>query len=217
MAFEELAEVLQRWVGDDVDDHAAAGEVDADRQAIREVPDPPVLSVADRDVRQLRLGNPGQRQDVRRLLVGGPEPDQIRVLDDRVEHHQPLDGVVQRDGFAQAAVGLADGRVQRPLVDVVDPRSVMPTVVHRRVLEPHELSEELPRLGAVDDAAEARVLARDADASVEHHRRQKPRLTLGEALLGDGLDAFIECHLSSSSTTLGVLPPPRPLRPCVEK
>jgi hypothetical protein len=34
----------------------------------------------------------------------------------------------------------------------------------------------------------------DADAGVEHYRRQKPRLPRGEALLGNRLDAFIEVH-----------------------
>ena len=66
---------------------------------------------------------------------------------------------------------------------------------------------------AVDDAAEARVLTRDADAGVEHDGRQEPRLALGEALLGDGLNAFIEGHRSSSSMMLGVRPPLRPPPP----
>jgi hypothetical protein len=69
---------------------------------------------------------------------------------------------------------------------------------------------ERKRLRAVHDPAEARVLTWDADAGVEHDGGQKPRLTLGEALLGDGVDAFIEGHRSNSSMTLGVRPPPRP-------
>ena len=95
---------------------------------------------------------------MRRLLVGGAEPHHIGVLDDGVKHHQPLNGVVQRDGLAEAAVGLADGRVPGALVAVVDARSVMTAVVHRRVLKTHELGEELPRLRSVDDAAEPGVL-----------------------------------------------------------
>ena len=39
MALEEHAELVQPRVGDDVDDHAAAGGMDADREAVREVPD----------------------------------------------------------------------------------------------------------------------------------------------------------------------------------
>ena len=118
--------------------------------------------------------------------------------------------MVQRHRFPQTALRLADGRVERALIDVVDARAVVPAVVHRGVAEPHELVEELPRLRAVHDAAEARVLTWDADAGVEHDGGQKPRLTLGEALLGDGVDAFIEGHRSNSSMTLGVRPPPRP-------
>jgi hypothetical protein len=38
--------------------HAAAGEVNADRQAIREVPDGASLALADADLRQIRLLDP---------------------------------------------------------------------------------------------------------------------------------------------------------------
>src|SRR5262245_7354733 len=74
VTFEEHSELVQPWVGDDVDDHAAAGEMNADRQAIREVPDGARLSLADADVRQVRLRDPRQCEQVRRLLVGSPEP-----------------------------------------------------------------------------------------------------------------------------------------------
>jgi hypothetical protein len=107
----------------------------------------------------------------------------VRVLDDGVEHHQPLNRVVERDGLAEAAVGLTNGRVQCPLVHVIDARAVVAAVEHRRVLKAHELGEELPRLLAVDDAAEPRVLTRDAHAGVQHHRRQKPCLALGKPFL----------------------------------
>src|SRR5262245_7119230 len=42
-------------------------------------------------------------------------------------------------------------------VDVVDARSVMTEVVHRRVLKTHELGEELPRLRSVQTRAEPGV------------------------------------------------------------
>jgi hypothetical protein len=184
--------------------------MDADRQTVREVPDLALLSLADGNVRQVRLRDPGERQEVRRLLFGCPEPHQVGVLDDSVKHHQPLNRVVQSDGLTEPAVGLTDGCVQSSLVDVVDARAVVAAVEHRYVLQPHELGEELPGFLAVDDAAEPRVLARDADAAVEHYRRQKPRLTLGETLLGYSLDAFIEGHQNSSSMMLGVRPPLRP-------
>jgi hypothetical protein len=130
VTFEEHSELVEPRVGDDVHDHAAAGEMDANRQAVREVPDFALLSLADGNVRQVRCRDPGQRYEVRRLLVGGPEPYEIRVLNYGVKHHQPLNRVVQSDRFAEAAVGLADGGVQRALVDVVDTRAVVATVVH---------------------------------------------------------------------------------------
>jgi hypothetical protein len=58
VTFEEHAELVQPRVGDDIDDDAAAGEVNADRQAIGEVPDGASLSLADADVRQIRLLDP---------------------------------------------------------------------------------------------------------------------------------------------------------------
>jgi hypothetical protein len=115
-------------------------------------------------MRQIVLLDPGQRQHVGGLLVGGPEPHEIGVFDDGVEHHQTLDGVVQGHGFPQAAVRFADGPVERALVQVVDARAVVATVVHRGVAEPHQLVEELPCLLAMHDAAEARVLTRHAHA-----------------------------------------------------
>jgi hypothetical protein len=111
MAFEEHPELIEPRVGDDVDEHAAAHEMNADRQAIGEVLDGASLSLADADVRQIRLLDPRQRQEGRRLLIGGPELHQIGSLDDGVEHHQPLNRVVQSDGLAQAAVGLTNRRV----------------------------------------------------------------------------------------------------------
>ena len=53
MTFEEHSKLVQPWVGDDVDDHAAAGEVNADRQAVREVPNGANPSLADANVRQI--------------------------------------------------------------------------------------------------------------------------------------------------------------------
>lgn len=139
MPFEEHSELVEPRVGNDVDDHAAAGEMNADRQTIREVPDGARLSPADGDMRQIGLLDPGQRQEMRRLLVGGPQPHQVRVLDDGVEHHQPLNRVVQSDGLTEAAVGLANGAVQCALVDVVDARAVVAAFEHRRVLKTYEL------------------------------------------------------------------------------
>ena len=77
VALQEQAEVVQSRVEDDVDDDAAAGQVDADRQAFREVPGGPRIALADGDVRQVLRLDPGQRRQVRGLLLGGPEPHEL--------------------------------------------------------------------------------------------------------------------------------------------
>src|SRR5688500_3114529 len=61
------------------------------------------------------------------------------------------------------------------------------------------LLEGLPRLRAIHDPAEARVLTWDADAGVEHDGGQKPSLTLGEAFLCDGVDASRGGGLAAAS------------------
>ena len=81
-------------------------------------------------MREVLRVNPRQRRQVNGLLFGGPKPDEVGVFDQGVEHHQPLNRVVQSDGFAEAAFGLPDGCVESPPVHVVDPGAVVPAVVH---------------------------------------------------------------------------------------
>ena len=57
MAFEEQAEVVQRRVENDVDEDATTGQVDADRQAVREVADGAALA----DARSRRAAGPRAR------------------------------------------------------------------------------------------------------------------------------------------------------------
>ena len=73
-------------------------------------------------------------------------------------------------------------------------------------------SRATPEQQIVNDAAEAGVLARDADAGVHHDRGQEARLALREAPLGDGLSALIEGQRKSSACPRA-RPPPRPLPP----
>ena len=126
------------------------------------------------------------------LVLGSPQPDHLRVFDDRVQNHQTMDRMVQRHPATESALRGANGSVERSLVDVIDPRAVVAAVVHRGAPKPHQLVEELPRLPSVDDAAEARVLAWHADAAVQHHGRQESSLTLGEALPRDSMNTFVE-------------------------
>jgi hypothetical protein len=46
-----------------------------------------------------------------------------RGLDDRIEHHQPSDRVVQGERSPKLDFGLADGAVERMLIDVIDARA----------------------------------------------------------------------------------------------
>jgi hypothetical protein len=77
VTFEEHPELIEPWVDDDVDEHAAARHVDTDRQAAREVSDLASLAVADVDVRKVLGLTPGQHRQVNVLLLGRPEPHQI--------------------------------------------------------------------------------------------------------------------------------------------
>src|SRR5690606_34857424 len=113
--------------------------------------------------------------------------------------HQAPDVVVEGKPSPEAAVGLADGCVERSFLEVVDVRAVVAGVVHRGIAQAHQRGEELLRLRALDDAAEACVLARYTDARVQHYGRQEPGLALGESLLCDGLNTFVERHRNSSA------------------
>src|ERR1700674_2752310 len=115
----------------------------------------------------------------------------------------------------QTALCLADGSIERLLVQVIDASAIVPAVVHRREAEPDEPGKQLPRLLPVDDPAEGGVLARDADAGVQHDGHEEPRLAFREAAhLGNRLRAFVERHRNiSSASPAPLLPPPRPPPP----
>jgi hypothetical protein len=65
------------------------------------------------------------------------------------------------------------------VVNVVEARAIVPTLVRRGVPTADELVEKGARLLAVDDACEGRILSQQADAGVPHHHYQETRLTLG--------------------------------------
>src|SRR3989442_15510253 len=74
VAYEEYAELVQPGVGDDVDDHAVAGGMNADRQAVWKVPHGADVTLSDGDVGQVCGLDPNQRRQVRCLLLGGGQP-----------------------------------------------------------------------------------------------------------------------------------------------
>ena len=71
---------------------------------------------------------------MRDLVALGGEPRDVRSRENGVEQHQPLDGAGRAHGLPEPAVRLADRLVQRPVVDVVDPRSLVSAVERRREL-----------------------------------------------------------------------------------
>lgn len=96
MALEEDPELVQRPLGDDVDEYSAAGQVDADREAFGEVPGGAHRTLADSDVGQHGRVYPRERRQVRGLLLNRTQSHQIGIFDDGVEDHQPLNGVAER-------------------------------------------------------------------------------------------------------------------------
>ena len=113
------------------------------------------------------------------------------VVRARVEQHQPLDRGRGEHGRRYRLVGFTDGVIQRFVMDVIEPGAVVDAVVgtaHSRA--GRACRKRRCTFAAVRDAGKARVLPFDAHAGMPHHKHQEPRLTLGEAVLDDGLDAF---------------------------
>jgi hypothetical protein len=90
--------------------------------------------------------------------------------------------------------------IERLVVDVIELRAVVDT----RGRDGHPAPDELVKkrvalLAAIGDAGEGAVLPFDAQAGMPHHEHQEARLTLGEAVVGNRLNAFSRCQSKSSS------------------
>jgi hypothetical protein len=155
-----------------------------------------------------------QAGDKRSLLGSRREPLEIGDWQHCIEHHQSLDGQARRHPTTIGAGGFADGVVQRLVMQVIEPRSIVDAADVVRVAAPDEPAEErVTPPSTVGDASEARVLTWDANAAVAQDEHDEPRLALGEAEVDDGLDAFLVRHRhNSSANPRGRLPLP-PLRP----
>ena len=79
-------------------------------------------------------------------------------------------------------VRLANGAIQRLVVDVVQARLVMAARVRRGVRRAPAAPKEVVHLPAVGDAGERAVVPAETDAGVQHHRHQEAGLALGEAV-----------------------------------
>ena len=147
VAQEEDAELVQPGIGDDVDDHAAAG-----RDGCRSAGGLGSTAPCGRHPRRRRRGaGPPARSEVnvvRCAAFSSAVPSHTRsgsstMASSTIRRWMAWFSVTR---FPQSALRLADRRVERALIDVIDARAVVPAVVHRGVAEPHELGEELPRL-----------------------------------------------------------------------
>src|SRR5262249_12564807 len=98
-------------------------------------------------------------------------------------------------------VGVADGAIERLVVQMEQSPGMLTTPPRRRVPAYHETVEKLVHLASVANAGKGAVLAADTDAGVQHDRDEKGRLPFREAEHGDLRDAFGEGHQSSSSAT----------------
>ena len=87
-------------------------------------------------------------------------------------------------------VRLADGLVERLVLDVIQPAAVERAGRdRRRVAAVDELGEKVVRLLTVREARERAVLPFEEHAGEDQHVHQEPRLTLGEAEPHEGADA----------------------------
>ena len=121
----------------------------------------------------------------------GPSHDEVTVVEDGVEQHHALDHPALRGRLSEAAVGLADRRPERLVVDVKHaPAMQLPRRDRRREPPLDEVRDEVGALLAMDDAREGAVLALDEDARVQQHVQQEPRLAFGEAERRDRLQAL---------------------------
>ena len=146
-------ELIQPGIGDDVDDHAAAGGMNADRQAVGST------APCGRHPRRWNVGQvPGSiRSNVVRWV---DFPRRCRATPDRGLRRwrrAPSDAGWRDSASQVSADGSPPRRSPRArAIDVVDARAVVPAVAHRGVAEPHELVENF-RVFTPDDPAEARI------------------------------------------------------------
>ena len=156
-----------------------------------------------------------QRAEVRDLVALRAEPDDVRVGQHGIQHHQPLDGTRKCDWTTQATVRLADRAIDRLVLEVVQVRAFTGARAGRREAPLHQHGEEVADNLSPDKPGIGGVLARQADAGMHRHGDQKACLARRESELGDGVDAFGVSHDRMSSATRGSngRPRPRPLRP----
>jgi len=98
-----------------------------------------------------------------------------------VQDHKALDRPVNPDSPAVPVVRLADGCVERFVVNVEDPRpSGRPKRDRSHKPADYQLLDEVVDFLTVRDASEHSVLPAEEHAGVKHYRDQESRLAFGE-------------------------------------
>ena len=154
------------------------------------------------------------------------EPRHAAVGHDGIEQHQPLDRTGQRHWAAEPVVWLADGRVERLVVQVKQPGATVAAGLRRREsARLQRLEERSPSGAPYLMPRERAVLAPQADTGVKHHGHQEPGLALGEPEAPDrgnpvartssasAAQARVGRLHTSSSARSGSNRLPRPVRP----
>jgi hypothetical protein len=114
-----------------------------------------------------------------------------RIRQHAVQNHQPLDGPAQSDRLTVAVVRLADGSVQRFVMDMEQPYPAGRPERRRGRKPPRaQLLYEVVHLLPVRDASERGVLSSDEHTGVQHDGNQEASLPFGEAERRDGSRAL---------------------------
>ena len=92
------------------------------------------------------------------LLRGGREPVELGVGDHGVEGDQALRDTARREWSPMRAVGLIDSAVQREVVQVIEPTTIVSTPVRGDVPAADQLVEKRARFLSMDNAGERRIL-----------------------------------------------------------
>ncbi len=125
---------------------------------------------------------PHRAKEVLALVTGWPEPSQRTVVEGCVEEHYALDHPSLRGTLRKAAVGLADCRPERFVVQVEHtPAMELAWCDRRGQPTVDKVSDEVRGLLAMDDAGELAGAAFEEDTRVKKDLQKEPRLTVREA------------------------------------
>jgi hypothetical protein len=129
--------------------------------------------------------------EIAALFAFRAKPGDGPIREHAVQDHQAFDRPLDRDSPAVPIVRLTDGRVQRLVVNVEDPRPSGRTELNRSNEPPdQQFHDEVVNLLPVRDVCERRVLPADKHSGVQHDSRQEASLTLCETKGDESLDAL---------------------------